>query len=365
MLEQALAELFDQQASEPLPAAGASIALAARVGRGQRRRRRILAVGTPVLAVAAVLAIAVAAALSPTATPPPPAQHRKPHSLPVAPRQFNSLVPYVSFGWLPPGAEQTSSTDGRTFTYLAVVGPRSDSWRLAVYARGVCTIRVRLECRDLTSRQAPPVGRGGHEIDGFPAYWYGPSLLIFEYARGGWASLSKLGQNYHPGQTRATALHIARTLRFGGPATPVRFPAQLTHLPSGWAVRDVISSYSRTGPLAFEFGIARGSRLNEPWTSTNDIPEFTIQRASLDPAGCYFTPGESEQIALAGHQVTITRKPAGVEPAEQDLCAANVNGLAVEILTAGNHPPIDVTALFARLRLLGPDPARWTTKPIR
>jgi hypothetical protein len=30
----------------------------------------------------------------------------------------------------------------------------------------------------------------------------------------------------------------------------------------------------------------------------------------------------------------------------------------------GNHPPIDVTTLFARLRLIGPDPRKWTTSPV-
>ncbi len=223
-------------------------------------------------------------------------------------------MPYVAFGWLPPGARTTGATDGRTFAYLSVAGPHSDFWQLAVYARGDCAIRAeRLQCRDVSPQLAPFVGQGGPVIDGLRAHWYGSSDLIFEYASGGWARLTKLGQTSHPGYVLATAAHIARSLRFGGPAAPVRFPAEFTRLPGGWAVRDVIFSYGRTGPLAFEYDIARGSGLNEPWTSSNDIPQITIMPASQKPAGCYATPGRSQQIEVAGRQVTVTRLPTGAE----------------------------------------------------
>ena len=61
--------------------------------------------------------------------------------------------------------------------------------------------------------------------------------------------------------------------------------------------------------------------------------------------------------------MTVTRLPTGAEPAEQDLCAVSAVGLAVDIVTSGNQPPIDVTTLFAHLRLLGPSPRKWATTP--
>lgn len=125
----------------------------------------------------------------------------------------------------------------------------------------------------------------------------------------------------------------------------------------------MIFSYGRTGPLAFEYDIARGSGLNEPLTSSNDIPQITIRPASPKPGGCYATAGRSQQIEVAGRQVTVTRLPTGAEPPEQDLCAVSAVGLAVDIVTSGNQPPIDVTTLFAHLRLLGPSPRKWATTP--
>ena len=66
---------------------------------------------------------------------------------------------------------------------------------------------------------------------------------------------------------------------------------------------------------------------------------------------------------IAGYSVTITRVPAGREPAIQELCAADADGLTIDVFVNGNRPAIDVTQLFAHLRLLGPNPAHWTTMP--
>jgi hypothetical protein len=45
-------------------------------------------------------------------------------------------------------------------------------------------------------------------------------------------------------------------------------------------------------------------------------------------------------------------------------CAGNAHGLFIVIITPGRGMA-DATGLFARhIRLLGPDPADWTTKPI-
>jgi hypothetical protein len=38
------------------------------------------------------------------------------------------------------------------------------------------------------------------------------------------------------------------------------------------------------------------------------------------------------------YQVTVTRIPAGREPAQQNLCAADADGLSVSVLITGNHP---------------------------
>lgn len=95
-----------------------------------------------------------------------------------------------------------------------------------------------------------------------------------------------------------------------------------------------------------------------------DVPYLTVQRAGPN-LRYYSTPGYSTQKIIAGHQVTVTRIPASHEHAEQQICAADADGLLVTVLIAGNHPAIDVTDVFAHLRLLGPDPAHWTTQAVR
>jgi hypothetical protein len=368
MLENALAELFEEQASESPPPIGASIPSAVSHGRTRLRWRRVGGIGTPILVAAAVVAVSVTPALSHRAPPASPAHHHRPgHSLPVAPSEFNPLVLYATFGWLPAGARQAATNESHTVEFLNAVGPRQASWQLAIFARGDCALTgSHLACRDLTTLQEPMATRSAPAVDGFAGYWDYPYVLIFEYAHGGWATLTLHGPNDQPdAPARAMALHIADGLRLGAPGRPTRFPAQLVGLPSGWGIRAALTSQSRFGPLEFQYQIAVGALVTAPWFDSTDIPDFGIAPASQSPSVCYVTPGQSQQLTVAGHQVTVTRVPAGNgEPAEQDLCAKNVDGLSVDIDTSGNHPPMDVTGLFAHLRMLGPDPARWTTRPI-
>jgi hypothetical protein len=366
VLERGLTELFERQADEEPPPIRASIADAIQTGRKHGRRRLVVAVGTPLLAAVAVLAIAVATALShPAASR--PAQHGKPsHSLPLAPPQFNPLVPYVSFGWLPQGATAVAVSDGRSAVFMNAVGPRHASWQVSVFARGDCSLQEsRLACRDLTALQDPRATQKAPNVDAFPAYWDLANALIFEYADGGWATLSLHGPDGQADSAAmATTLHIAQTLRFGGPSGPVLFPAQVSGLPPGWAIRSVLFNDTRQGLLAGSYQIAPAALLGAPWFDSTDIPAITISPASQRPAGCYVTPGQSQQTNLNNYPVTILQIPAGQEPAEQSLCARDADGLAVSILISGNDPPISVSQLFIRTQLLGVNPADWTTKPV-
>jgi hypothetical protein len=46
------------------------------------------------------------------------------------------------------------------------------------------------------------------------------------------------------------------------------------------------------------------------------------------------------------------------------VCAAHADGLSVDIEEFGPHPSIGVASLFRHLRLLGANPANWTSNPI-
>jgi hypothetical protein len=367
VLERALAELFEQQAGEEPPPIGASIGEAVRSGRKHGRRRLAAAVGTPLLAAIAMVVISVATAPSHPA-PARPAEKVKPsHPLPLAPHEFNPLVPYVSFGWLPDGATATAFTDSRGVAFMNAVGPLNANWQVAVFARGDCSLsRATLACRDLTSLQYPMTTQKAPSIDGFPAYWDDfPGILIFEYADGGWATLTLRGTDGQADSAEgATALHIAQTLRFGAKTGSVWFPAQVTDLPPGWAIRSVQFSYSAQGPLATTYQIAAGALLAAPWYDSTDIPAVSISPVGQPPASCPSIPGQSQQTTLNNDPVTMLQIPAGQEPAEQSLCTADADGLTVSIVISGNQPPISVSQLFTQIRLLGPNPAQWTTNPI-
>jgi hypothetical protein len=49
----------------------------------------------------------------------------------------------------------------------------------------------------------------------------------------------------------------------------------------------------------------------------------------------------------------------------QELCGAHADGLWFDIQVFGAHPSIGVVSLFRdHMRLLGTNPANWTTRPV-
>jgi hypothetical protein len=367
MLETELRDLFDRQASGDQPPSQISITAVSRTARSRLRLRRAGAVATPLLAAGAVAAI-VALTAVPAAHPGTkshPAAHPTPAPAPAAPAYFDPLRPYASFGWLPAGMTILSDTAGTTIQYLYAARPGQGSWMLAVYAAGRCSFaHMQLRCAGLSSKFDPRLTSQAPDVDGRPAYWTydqtGDGILVFQYARDGWAKFSF--------RERAYALRIAEHVTFGAATAqlaPIRFPAQLAGMPGGWQLRYATSNPSPGGYLAGIFGFASGAALHAPGPGVPyNYPVVDVTKANPN-VPCYVTAGESTQGVVAGYPVTVTRVPAGSGGAAvQELCAANAAGLSVDIFVQGNHPAADVTTVFAHLRLLGPDPAHWTTQPI-
>ena len=172
-------------------------------------------------------------------------------------------------------------------------------------------------------------------------------------------------------EAKQDAVKIASHVRYGAATPPLVFPAQLTGLPTRWRVGSVY--YLPDG------GVLRASRFALT-TGTPDLgadgglefqtnlPSFT----TIDPATSYsnFCPTSGSEI-INGYRVVVTHQDGGTAVGggtalpSQGLCAANADGLAVDIGQHGAHPPISVASLFRdHLRLLGANPANWTTKPI-
>jgi hypothetical protein len=55
----------------------------------------------------------------------------------------------------------------------------------------------------------------------------------------------------------------------------------------------------------------------------------------------------------------------GTHEPEQEVCASDAAGLLVRVSVVGRRPPLTAAQVFGRLKLLGPDPAHWTTQPLR
>ena len=72
---------------------------------------------------------------------------------------------------------------------------------------------------------------------------------------------------------------------------------------------------------------------------------------------CY--RGERGSKIINGYQVVV------INVIKEQLCAPRARGLIVVISEFGAQPAISVNSLFGHhLRLLGPNPANWTSKPI-
>jgi hypothetical protein len=382
MIETRIRALFNEVASgEPIPSR-VDTQLAHHRGRVRLRWRRAGVATAPVLAAAAVVAVIISVGAIPFRP-----SSGQPAAGAAAPRQFSPLDPFVSFGWLPAGNKLVAgSTGGKRIGLVA--GPKlhaNSEWSLTVYAAGQCHLTAAardLSCADpylLGPDQAKITGRAP-AVQGHRAFW-SDSLLVWQYGRGGWA---RLGLPY-PNDIRARrtpaafaaaqrdAVKIAGHTRFGVATAPLVFPAQLTGLPRQWHVSSVyylpadgvlrasmyaLNADAAAGALAFDGGL----------TFQDNLPWIGIDPLTSPHNPCAFYPHRDGYVStrevINGYRVIVSSMPDGNYPSQQ-ACAGSAQGLSVFIAERGPHPAISAASLFGQhLRLLGPNPANWTSKPI-
>ena len=401
MTEPQLRALFREMA-EGVPAASrVNPALARRRGRARLRWRRAGVAGTSMAAAAVAVTVTLAVGLSPLPPGSGPAA-----AGPVAPRQFNPLVPYLSFGWLPAGESFVGGSTGQAVMSLtAAPSPRDQdaTWDLSAYAAGACKLAAkRLTCFPYGGRQPlEEVTARAPAVHGHPAFWSG-SGLVWQYAHGGWARLifpypfdfQRLPKTIKPGTvkpgtTRATVKHdaikIASHLQAGAATRPLVFPAQLTGVPGQWRVSGALylpyGSVLRARTYTLNAAPAAGGReLDAGLTFQDNLPSVEIDPASTHPSSCSAYPKKNRlgertvRQTLNGHRVIVNYQDtrtiafAGLPSRPlhgQSLCTGNADGLAVHLSENGAHPALGVASLFKdHLRLLGTNPAHWTAKPI-
>jgi hypothetical protein len=367
MTESQVRALFNQIADGGAGSWRVDTQLALRRGRARLRWRRACVAGAPLLAAAAATAVALAAAAGPARPGAGPASGAGP----AAPRQFNPLIPNVSFGWLPAGQSLMQGGVRPAEVYLDAT-----DWALSVYARGRCHLTgpaTGLTCstRDRGGVSTWRFSGPAPAVGGHSAFWAGPNL-VWQYARGGWAALNmplpSVSAPRHDSRTQREAIKIAGQLRFGVATPPLVFPARLTGLPGQWLVSDVhyfagagvlrADSYilttdtSRFFPHVGDLGVWA----NAPYVQINPAPRASTCTPH-DPA--YKNTSE----IINGYRVVVQRGTIGGLP-EQDVCAAHAGGFWVDIEEFGPHPTIGVASLFRHLRLPGTNPANWTSNPI-
>ncbi len=384
-LEARVREMFEQVADTHQPPANVSIGAAASQGRSRLRWRRARLAGPPVLAASAVIAVALAGVLPGGKAGAPALRHpaaTKGTPEAAAPRRFNPLVPYASLGWLPAGESVSSGATGRVGMFLTAGSGSHVRWQLWVYARGKCrltTQRVPAGSSTRPSRREPflicyngarastdvPLTGSAPAVNGRRAFWASGSM-IWEYARGGWAELMSRTTTGNPGQE---ALQIARGAEFGTSTQPIVFALQLTRAPASWQVSE--TTFVRRGGALFAamFAVTKGDAVlpaNEGAAAAN-LPSVYVGTPSADD--CYVYPGgQSVPRVINGYHVLVNdiAAPTGAPsvPPSHQVCAKNADGFWVLVGADGWHPAVAPVTLFEHMRLLGTNPANWTTRPL-
>lgn len=349
----------------PLPRIDLAAAIAA--GRRGRRWRRVRASGSILLAAGAVAAAFVALLAGPAPRP----GHQSASGTAV-PARFSVLVPYASFGWLPPGfqAGTVGGTTSRTTAaqLLLVAASRGATITVEAYPAGGCHLARRtLGCSAYNTTQ--PEQSRAPDVHGHQAYWLKGATLAWEYAPGAWSVLNWTDANvpWPPaGAERTAVLRVAAGVRFGQ-TKPIRFPYWISGLPKAWRVSEV------------DFTFVSG-RLVPQTLQLDDGPVSSAGLAHVDVLQLYVTPAAHSGWSCpkgAGQHVTVGGVAAILVSSRfdrrQQLCVPGWRGLQVAATLAprDNVPapdpagPHGVLAYARMLHPLGPDPAHWTAKPLR
>jgi hypothetical protein len=293
----------------------------------------------------------------------------------MAPASFDPLAIYATFGWLPPGFSVTNPPTPQTAiqSFADVNGPNGQSIALTVYAAHQCSVTgpfwspakgtfqftasgrhkrylhsrryaAGLLCQQPGTTSLPgPILPAGHVSGGHPAYLMldesgQPTALAWQYARDGWAVAQWKG----PRPARLTK--IAADVRYRSNLR-LAFPFRLTGIPASWTVAGAGSQV--------EGGKLRGYVLY--LGPSQDPTGITVLIQPPFPSGCVNIGGTTQSVTFDG-AAGVTRT------AGQEACFGNLHGM--DVYVSSDQAGGAMGLLRHHLRVLGPDPANWTTQPL-
>jgi hypothetical protein len=360
MDEAGMRALLLEVADDQLPASTVDVTKAMAAGRARRRLRRIY---LPALApIAAATAVALIVAVAPIGI-----GGHTPATTSVRPtREFNPLAPYARFGWLPLGSSTLDIRQTATAEWLQATTARSglNELQVIVHPQGRCRVSAAAGANMLLCRPAGGIRLGDSvtTVHGHPAYWTW-QRLAWQYAPGSWVAISyATGKSHHLTQTqRAQVLRIAASLRFGSTARP-RFGFRLSGIPAGWQPSG--ASFQQWQGQIYGASIALSPRASQ--LSSILISTFP---ASAQSAGCPY-PGTHAHQVIDGHRFVKQHWHINGQSPTSRICSADADGMSVDIQTMISQSAASGTDLgtpadvYRHLRLLGPDVANWTTRPL-
>lgn len=381
VLRESIGRALHEMADNEQPQSRVSIQQALRDGRARLRRRRLMrAAGAPVLAAAVVSAIAVGSiSLSPGSHSPGHAQG--PSS--ATARRFSALAPYATFGWLP-AKEPVARGQQKALAQLNTWGTidatsetlNSGPWTMTAYPIGAChRAGNQIDCpndKGLPGQPKRPVHPCGlnevqaSPVNGRQAFWAadpgrssspGIRCLTWEYAPGGWASLSNLG---YINPSKQLVVRIASKIRFGGQQQSFKFAAQFRGLPGKWRVVLPASFYlmRRVGHELRYMGVQHGALLAQDFAITDGATTLNVDVNVFPQKRSQCIEGKPGCRVINGYHVSVS-KLAGT----QQIQAPDADNLWVSL--SGSQQSLGLLfRVFAHMTMLGRNPAAWTTQPI-
>jgi hypothetical protein len=372
----------------PEPASQVSIAAARRRGRRRQRRRQAGAGALAVVAVAAAVAVPRVVlphdagrsqvSASPSGSPAPAGN--RPAMPAAAPAAFNVLVPYAAFGWLPAGYSEARIP--LSMTGLLNSGP-TEVDRTAVAANGAM-ISLSVDARTACATDScPPAGTSGKapDVNGRPAWWILDGRgITWEYAPAAWADVritarlkgsaaSKRADRLAPAPpaTRDLALKVAGAVKYAQ-RTPLVFDVRLdSSLPAGWSLQEM------------GFHVVDGHLLADDVAAGPAADPSALSVSATRPLGygCDYVSGQSTYLTRYGVNWEYRVLDDHIAKNVEMLCSMQaIDGLDLNIYLdmapeqAGAAPLPGSSQLggafgvYTRLRLLGTNPADWTTDPL-